>query len=126
MKAFKKIVIAYTVFAVAMLAAIFLFYHGMELSAGNVASYSAQELTIYKQVWEQVGEGFQRSRGEALTFTVVIWAVMALVGYLFLLFTYLFLLRPAKEMEEFAHRYLRSPRRGRRNQRAMPSGRVAS
>lgn len=102
MKAFQKFVIAYTVFALAALAAILLYYRGMELSTGNVASYSAQELEIYKQVWEQVGEGFQRSRSETLIFSVVLWGVTMLVGYLFLLFIYLAMIRPAREMEEFA------------------------
>ena len=53
MKSFKKLVIFYTIFMLAVLAVIFLYGRGLTLSAENVASYDAQELKIYKQVWDQ-------------------------------------------------------------------------
>ena len=102
MKLFRNVVIIYTVFMLAALLAIILLGNGMTLSAGNVASYDAQELTIYQQIWEQLNIGFQRSRREAVTYGCVIWGVMLLAGYLFLFFIYQLFIKPAREMESFA------------------------
>ena len=102
MKAFKKLVIFYTIFMLAVLAAIFLFGRGLSLSAENVASYDAQELKIYRQVWDQANLSFQKNRDEALAFGCAVWGVILLLGYLFLFFTYRLLIKPLKEMESFA------------------------
>ena len=102
MKAFKKLVIFYTIFMLAVLAAIFLFTRGLTLSAENVASYDAQELKIYRQVWDQANLSFQKNRDEALAFGCAVWGVILLLGYLFLFFTYRLLIKPLKEMESFA------------------------
>ena len=102
MKAFKKLVISYTFFMLAVLAAIFLYGRGLTLSAESVASYDAQELKIYKQVWEQANLSFQKNRDAALSFGCVLWGVILLLGYLFLFFIYRLLIKPLKEMESVA------------------------
>ena len=102
MKIFRNIVIAYTIFMLAALAAILLFVKGTTLSAESVASYNAQELTVYRQAWEQAKLGFQKNREEACVFGCVLWGVTFVLGYLFLLFVYAFLIKPVKEMEGFA------------------------
>ena len=102
MKSFKKLVIFYTIFMLAVLAAIFLYGRGLTLSAENVASYDAQELKIYKQVWDQANLSFQKNRDEALAFGCAVWGVILLLGYLFLFLVYRLLIKPLKEMEDFA------------------------
>lgn len=102
MKAFKKLVIFYTIFMLAVLAAIFLYGRGLTLSAENVASYDAQELKIYKQVWEQANLSFRSNRDAAISFGCAVWGVILLLGYLFLFFVYWLLIKPIKEMESFA------------------------
>ena len=102
MKSFKKLVIFYTIFMLAVLAVIFLYGRGLTLSAENVASYDAQELKIYKQVWDQANLSFQKNRDEALAFGCAVWGVILLLGYLFLFLIYRLLIKPLKEMEDFA------------------------
>ena len=52
MKAFRTIIISYTIFMIATLGAVVVLFQRMTLSVKSVASYDAQELTIYRQVWE--------------------------------------------------------------------------
>ncbi|MBO7339104.1 MAG: HAMP domain-containing histidine kinase, partial [Lachnospiraceae bacterium] len=102
MKTFRRIAIVYTVFMLATLAVILWFVHGLTIKAGNVASYDATELAIYRQIWEQVKEGYQQNQRETMGFACAVWGVALLVGYAFLGFVYLYMLKPLKEMEAFA------------------------
>ena len=102
MKAYKRLIVIYTVFMLAVLAAIVIFCRGRELSPDHIASYDAQELKIYRQVWEQVRQGYEQSVSETLVFGCVVWGVVLLVGYLLLILLYFLLIKPAREMEGFA------------------------
>ena len=102
MKAFKTIIISYTAFMMAMLGMVLIFFQRMTLSVESVASYDAQELIIYKQVWEQINLNFQKTRSEAILYACVIWMVIFAAGYLLFLVIYLFLIKPVREMENFA------------------------
>ena len=102
MKAYKRLIVIYTVFMLAVLAAIVIFCRGRELSPDHIASYDAQELKIYRQVWDQVRQSYEQSVSEALVLGCVIWGVVLLAGYLLLLLLYFLLIKPAREMEGFA------------------------
>ena len=102
MKAYKRLIVIYTVFMLAVLAAIMIFCRGRELSSDHIASYDAQELKIYRQVWEQVRQGYEQSVSETLVFGCVVWGVVLLAGYLLLILLYFLLIKPAREMEGFA------------------------
>jgi signal transduction histidine kinase len=102
MKAYKRLIVIYTVFMLAVLAAIVSFCNGRELSSDHIASYDAQELKIYRQVWEQVRQGYEQSVSETLVFGCVVWGVVLLAGYLLLILLYFLLIKPAREMEGFA------------------------
>ena len=102
MKTFRRLLIVYTVFMLATLAVTLWFVHGLTISAGNVASYDAAELTVYRQIWEQVKESYQQRQRETMGFACAVWGVALLLGYAFLGFVYLYMIKPVKEMEAFA------------------------
>lgn len=102
MSNFRKIIILYTVLMMAALAAILNIFKGMDLSVKNVESYNEQELTVYKQVWDNVNEGFVVEKENALNQVLILWGVILVLGYAFILLVYFLLVKPVKEMEEFA------------------------
>ena len=102
MKAFRTIIISYTIFMIATLGAVVVLFQRMTLSVKSVASYDAQELTIYRQVWEQLNVSFLENRNTAILYAIIIWGVILVAGYLLLLSIYFLLLKPVKEMESFA------------------------
>lgn len=102
MSNFKKIIIIYTVLMMAALAVILNVFKGMNLTVKNVESYNEQELTVYKQVWESVNESFVNEKDTALKQALILWGVILVIGYAFILLVYFLLVKPVKEMEEFA------------------------
>lgn len=102
MSNFKKIIILYTVLMMAALAVILNIFKGMNLSVKNVESYNEQELTVYKQVWDNVNESFVVEKDVTQKQILILWAVILVLGYAFILLVYFLLVKPVKEMEEFA------------------------
>ncbi|MBQ8923621.1 MAG: HAMP domain-containing histidine kinase [Lachnospiraceae bacterium] len=102
MSNFRKIIILYTVLMMAALAVILNIFKGMDLSVKNVESYNEQELTVYKQVWDNVNEGFVVEKDTALKQVLILWGVILVLGYAFILLAFFLLVKPVKEMEEFA------------------------
>ncbi|MBQ9278359.1 MAG: HAMP domain-containing histidine kinase [Lachnospiraceae bacterium] len=102
MSNFKKIIILYTVLMMAALAVILNVFKSMNLTVKNVESYNEQELTVYKQVWESVNESFVDEKDTALKQVLILWGVVLVIGYAFILLVYYLLVKPVKEMEEFA------------------------
>lgn len=102
MSNFKKIIIIYTVLMMAALAVILNVFKSMNLTVKNVESYNEQELTVYKQVWESVNESFVDEKDTALKQVLILWGVILVIGYAFILLVYFLLVKPVKEMEEFA------------------------
>ena len=103
MKNFSKIIILYTVLMMAVLAIILNIFKGMNISVKDVNSYSEQEITIYKQVWDSVNNSFAAEKDTALRHTIFLWGVIMVLGYAFIWFVYLLLIKPVKVMEEFAN-----------------------
>ena len=102
MKAFRNIVIFYTVGMFAALAAIIHTVQRLSLTVENVASYNEEELAVYKQVWEQMNGSFQQDKREMLLFGCTLWGLLFLAGCLLLFLVYYFQIRPVREMEGFA------------------------
>ena len=102
MSNFRKILILYTVLMMAALAVILNIFKGMNLSVKNVESYNEQELTVYKQVWDNVNESFVVEKDSVLKQILILWGVILVIGYAFILLVYFLLVKPVKEMEEFA------------------------
>ncbi|MBO6113459.1 MAG: HAMP domain-containing histidine kinase [Lachnospiraceae bacterium] len=102
MSNFRKILILYTVLMMAALAVILNIFKGMNLSVKNVESYNEQELTVYKQVWDNVNESFDVEKDVTQKQILILWAVILVLGYAFILLVYFLLVKPVKEMEEFA------------------------
>ncbi|MBQ9610220.1 MAG: HAMP domain-containing histidine kinase [Lachnospiraceae bacterium] len=102
MSNFRKIIIIFTVLMMAALAIILNIFKGMDLSVKNVESYNEQELTVYKQVWNSINEGFVAEKDVAQKQILILWSVILVVGYAFILLVYFLQVKPVKEMEEFA------------------------
>ena len=103
MKNFSKIIILYTVLMMAVLAIILNIFKGMNISVKDVNSYSEQEITIYKQVWDSVNNSFEAEKDTALRHILFLWGVILILGYAFIWFVYFLLIKPVKGMEEFAN-----------------------
>ena len=87
----------------AVLVVILNIFKGMNISVKDVNSYSEQEITIYKQVWDSVNNSFAAEKDTALRHTIFLWGVIMVLGYAFIWFVYLLLIKPVKVMEEFAN-----------------------
>lgn len=102
MKSFNKIVVIYTVIMITALAVIVKLFSGMRLIASNVASYSGQELEIYKQVWNNTNESFDENKHRMFVYMLAFWCFALVLGYLFIAIIYFAWIKPVREMEVFA------------------------
>ena len=102
MKSFNKIVVIYTIIMVTALAVIVKLFSGMKLIASNVASYSGQELDIYKQVWNNTNESFDENKHRMFVYMLAFWCFALVLGYLFIAIIYFAWIKPVREMESFA------------------------
>ncbi len=102
MKSFNKIVVIYTIIMVTALAVIVKLFSGMKLIASNVASYSGQELDIYKQVWNNTNESFDENKHRMFVYMLAFWCFALVLGYLFIVIIYFAWIKPVREMESFA------------------------
>ena len=102
MKGLKKIALFYTLFMTVVLLIICGLHKSLRFAQRIPESYSDEELKIYKQIWEQMNNSVDMYKEQTFIFTVYIWVLMMLAGYVLLLVIYFKDLKPIMELQKFA------------------------
>ena len=102
MKAIRKIIIIYSVFMLAALGVMILLWKNMKEVTNSVASYNEEELALYKKIWNNLNANLEQGRDMMLKYVIIFWAVLLVIGIIFILVIHHFMIKPVKEMENFA------------------------
>ena len=102
MKAIRKIIIIYSAFMLAALGVMILLWKNMKEVTNSVASYNEEELALYKKIWNNLNANLEQGRDMMLKYVIVFWAVLFVIGIIFILVIHHFMIKPVKEMENFA------------------------
>ncbi len=102
MKKIRKLLIIYTIVMAAALGIMVILWKNMKTIIGSVASYNAEELEIYKKIWNNLNDNMVNGQNLMLKYMVIFWAVLLVLGYILILIVYRFEIKPVSEMENFA------------------------
>ena len=102
MKAIRKIIIIYSAFMLAALGVMILLWKNMKEVTNSVASYNEEELALYKKIWNNLNSNLEQGRDMMLKYVITFWAVLLVIGIIFILVIHHFMIKPVKEMENFA------------------------
>ena len=102
MKKIRKLLIVYTIFMMAALGIMVILWKNMKTIMGSVASYNAEELEIYKKIWNDLNEKMVNGQNMMLKYVIIFWVALLILGYVLILVVYLFELKPVSEVEKFA------------------------
>ncbi|MBR3579819.1 MAG: HAMP domain-containing histidine kinase [Lachnospiraceae bacterium] len=102
MKAIRKIIIIYSTFMLAALGVMILLWKNMKEVTNSVASYNEEELALYKKIWNNLNANLEQGRDMMLKYVITFWAVLLVIGIIFILVIHHFMIKPVKEMENFA------------------------
>ena len=102
MKKIRKLLIIYTIVMAAALGIMVILWKNMKTIMGSVASYNAEELEIYKKIWNNLNDNMVNGQNLMLKYVVIFWAVLLVLGYALILVVYRFEIKPVSEMENFA------------------------
>ena len=102
MKKIRKLLIIYTFVMAAALGIMVILWKNMKTIMGSVASYNAEELEIYKKIWNNLNDNMVNGQNLMLKYVVIFWAVLLVLGYALILVVYRFEIKPVSEMENFA------------------------
>ena len=102
MKAIRKIIIIYSAFMLAALGVMILLWKNMKEVTNSVASYNEEELALYKKIWNNLNSNLEQGRDMMLKYVITFWAVILVIGIIFILVIHHFMIKPVKEMENFA------------------------
>ena len=102
MKAIRKIIIIYSAFMLVALGVMILLWKNMKEVTNSVASYNEEELALYKKIWNNLNSNLEQGRDMMLKYVIIFWAVLLVIGIIFILVIHHFMIKPVKEMENFA------------------------
>ncbi len=102
MKKIRNLLIIYTIVMAAALGIMVILWKNMKTIMGSVASYNAEELEIYKKIWNNLNDNMVNGQNLMLKYMVIFWAVLLVLGYTLILIVYRFEIKPVSEMENFA------------------------
>ncbi len=102
MKGLKKIALFYTLFMTAVLLIICGLHKSLRFAQRIPDSYTDEELKVYKQIWDHMSNSVDMYKEQTFIFTVYIWGLMMLAGYVLLLVIYFRDLKPIMELQKFA------------------------
>ncbi|MCR5727330.1 MAG: HAMP domain-containing histidine kinase [Lachnospiraceae bacterium] len=102
MKNIGKIIIIYSILMLMALGIIILIWYNTKEVSGTVGSYNAEELEMYKKIHESMDADKVLLQNRMLSFTMISWGMLLILGYGLIFMIYRFLIKPVKEMEEYA------------------------
>ena len=101
----KKVVYAlliYTLVMLAVLAVILILFNRVELNTYGVGTYTDEELSIYKNVWNNINSSYLECRNTMLTYTLALWGIVLLTGYILVGILYINIIKPIRNLENLA------------------------
>ena len=101
----KKVVYAlliYTLVMLTVLAVILILFNRVELNTYGVGTYTDEELSIYKNVWNNINSSYLECRNTMLTYTLVLWGIVLLTGYILVGILYINIIKPIRNLENLA------------------------
>ena len=102
MKLFKKITISYIAVMIAALVLMIYFFINNKVTNLQLGTYSNEELRLFKSIWKDMNDSILSQQKTGLEILIVFWAVIFIIGILFLFMIYWIELRPMREMEKVA------------------------
>ncbi|MCR4609924.1 MAG: HAMP domain-containing histidine kinase [Eubacterium sp.] len=102
MKSIRNITIIFTFITLICLGVIIFIFYNNGLSTVILGNYSDEELVVYRKVWGDINQNFEVGRRNLFIGSVVTWALMTLMGYLFITLFYFVEIRPIRELERHA------------------------
>ena len=102
MKGLKKIALLYTLFMTVVLLIICGLHKSLRFAQRIPDSYTDEELKVYKQIWDHMSNSVDMYKEQTFIFTVYIWGLMMIAGYVLLLVIYFRELKPIMELQKFA------------------------
>ena len=102
MKLFKKITISYIAIMIAALVLMIYFFINNKVTNLQLGTYSNEELRLFKSIWKDMNDSILSQQKTGLEILIVFWAVIFIIGILFLFMIYWIELRPMREMEKVA------------------------
>ena len=102
MKKYRILVILYTVFMLMVLPISFLLFRELNLEIKAPASYTDEELIIYKRIWEGMNNSSEEIKNRIFIYFCILWLIIFVLGYIFLYLIYRRELKPVLELQDFA------------------------
>ncbi len=102
MKKIIRITTIYTLLMLAVLVLIILLVNHQEMKMGIPASYSNEEIEIYKKIWGSLKGGSDSYRHQLLVCVISLWAVVLVSGYILITVIVFTEIRPILELQKYA------------------------
>ena len=102
MKKYKKTFIFYSAVMFLILPIAILAFKTIDISVLAPASYSDEEIVIYKKIWNSMNGSIDEAKNRMLILFIVLWVVILLLGYILLFFIYSYQIKPVLELQGFA------------------------
>lgn len=102
MKKYRILVILYTVFMLMVLPISFLLFQKLDLKIKAPASYTDEELIIYKRIWEGMNSSSEEIKNRIFVYFCILWLIIFVLGYILLYLIYRRELKPVLELQDFA------------------------
>ena len=102
MKRIVRALLIYTLVMLAVLAVLLILFSRVELNASGVGSFSNEELSIYKSVWNNVNTSFVQCRNTMLSYALILWGAVLVTGYILFGLLYRNIIKPMQDLEDMA------------------------
>ena len=102
MKAIRNTVIIFTLLMLAALAVFLFMISGIKIKGDVSSSYSSADLAGYGIALDRLRDVFENGRTQLLRTVLIFWSAILISGYLFIYLVYSQLVKPVREMEDFA------------------------
>ena len=102
MKKYRILVILYSVFMIMVLPISYLLFQKLDLEVKAPASYTDEELVIYKRIWEGMNSSSEEIKTKIFIYFCVMWLIIFVLGLLFLYLIYRRELKPVLDLQDFA------------------------
>ena len=103
MKKYRVLVILYSIFMVLVLPVSYFIFQKLDLEIKAPASYTDEELVIYKRIWEGMNDSAAEIKNRVFIYFCILWLVIFVLGYLLLYIIYRRELKPVLDLQSFAN-----------------------
>ena len=102
MKAIRNTVIIFTLLMLISLIAFIVISNGIRITGDISTSYASEDLSGYSMALDRLRDIFYSGRDRLFKAVMIFWGAVLVSGYLFIFLVYRQLVKPVREMENFA------------------------